>query len=216
MRVLLIAILVAAFAPEPARAIPSLSLLWKTGTPADRSVLVANPGDEAVADIVLTGVFESAITGVFITIEFDNGELEALSGFEIPTVNLPGMGNSFSPIAAGVTVNNVSGVIENFDQATVDAGFQSLQSRTLGSVTFRVVNPSVAAGEQDVRITLSNVGIDAIVINQATLEASTPGLVSAFAFESAEVVSGAMPEPTTSLLILGGLVMLGYAGRRRA
>ena len=213
MRILSMVILFAALAPSPAQAIPSLSLLWKDGTPGDRSLLEASPGDEVVVDIVLTGVFGLPVNGVFISVGFDNGELEAIRGFEIPIVNLPGMGNTFSPIVPGVEIDNGLGQVERFEQATLSLGLAAPESRTLGSVTFRVLNPGGTPGEQDVRVTLGNAGIDAIVMGATTIEATTPGLTNAFEFHPAEVVAQ-MPEPSVSLLIAMGLMAFGCAGRR--
>lgn len=193
-----------------AHALPSIQIIWQdTQTPT----LAASPSATAVADIVLRGEEPLVISGIFVSIEFDASELQAVGGRELFAVNLPGMGNVFVPVGIGVTLDNVAGVVTNFDQATLEGGLATTDSRTLGSVRFHVLNPTGGTGEADVIVSLKNVGIDAIVLDGDAIEAG-PGRAMLIAFDGADVILAA-PEPATGLLLLCGVAGLGYAGRRR-
>ena len=76
------------------------------------------------------------------------------------SVNLPGMGNEFGPLLAGGSIDNVSGLVLNFDQQTLSTGLVGGLTRTLGSVRFHVVKPTGTQADIDVFASLQNPGID--------------------------------------------------------
>ena len=199
------------FFASTAHAVPSIRILWHEN---QSPTVAVSPSATVHADIVLQGEAPLVIAGVFVTIEFDESELQAIGGSELGMVNLPGMGNAFKPIEGGVDIDNVAGQVTLFDQATLATGFATSGSRTLGSVTFHVLNPTGGTGEADVIVSLANTGIDAIVIDGVTIEAG-PGRAAHIAFEGADVILAAVPEPATGLLLLGGAAALVCAGRRR-
>jgi len=191
-------------APSNAKAVTSIDMIWRaTGTAGISTSLVPSyaVSGTVLVDIVLHAD-SVAINGVFISIEFDAFELQALGAREIPVIKLPGMANIFSPIVQGTQVDNVNGLIAGFDQATLGAGVANA-SRTLGSIRFHV-RSTVPDGRDDIDVigTLQNNGIDAIV---------TPtGLGTA-------VFNGAFtPEPSTGLLVAVGAALAIVRVRRRA
>lgn len=129
----IVGLLTAAGAP----AASSVSVIWRdTGTaligPSTSPSAVAS--SVILGDIVLTADSVAIFTFV-VSIQFDPTELQAVGGgaSELPVVDLPGMGNQFSPLVPGITlVDNTSGVIEGFDQITVATGLANA-TRTLGS-----------------------------------------------------------------------------------
>jgi hypothetical protein len=185
-----------------AQALPSISILWQANGTATIGTPTITGSSTIVADIVLT-TDVATIIGVFLTIEFDASELQALSFKEI-TVNLPGMGNEFNPLLAGGTIDNVNGLVLNFDTQTLATGLAGGLTRTLGSVTFHVVSSVLPPADIDVIASLQNAGIDSF---EASGGASLGGN-----FTGASVTG--VPEPTTALLVIAGLAGLGYAGRR--
>lgn len=197
----IVGLLTAAGAP----AASSVSVIWRdTGTaligPSTSPSAVAS--SVILGDIVLTADSVAIFTFV-VSIQFDPTELQAVGGgaSELPVVDLPGMGNQFSPLVPGITlVDNTSGVIEGFDQITVATGLANA-TRTLGSLRFHVVSPSGGPGEDDVIVSLQNLGVDGIF---------GPGGASIVDFVGADVV----PEPTIAGLVLIGLAGLFYASRR--
>ena len=89
---------------------------------------------------------------MFISIEFDASELQVtgpssnnrgprggVGHREFSSVNLPGMGNFFTPIGSTTFVDNTLGLVEGFDQATLSTGLFGA-TVTLGSVRFHVMN----------------------------------------------------------------------------
>ena len=120
-------------AASSAQAITSVSMIWRdpgSGTPGFGAT-IGTPSVSAssivIADIVLAAD-AAGVTEVFISIEFDATELQAITTFpmevELASVNLPGMGNFFLPMTPGVSFDNINGLIEGFDQVT----FGSAQS----------------------------------------------------------------------------------------
>lgn len=147
-------------AASTAQAIPSIAIQWRsTGTPT-----IASPaaGSTQVADIVITTVTET-IAGIFVSIEFDNVELTAVSVKELGSVNLPGMGNEFRPVLIGTTIDNASGLITDFDMATLATGLVGGEVRTLGSVTFHVVAATHLSSDIDVIASLQQAGTDDVL-----------------------------------------------------
>ena len=213
MRLFWIASLLLALSSSSAQALPSIDVVWRANQAAS---LGASASSTVVADIVLRGSSSSVVTGVFLTVGFDRVELHAIGASELAIVNLPGMGNYFSPVVPGVVIDNLTGRVTNFEQATLSTGLATSESRTLGSVRFHVRNPSGGSGEEDVRASLQNAGIDALVIDNETLEAG-PGVQAAVNFGAASLDAiGLLPEPSTALLVVGGLSMLAWAGRNRS
>ena len=144
-----------------------------------------------------------AILGVFISIEFDATELQAVSAKELATINLPGMGNEFRPISTSTLIDNGLGKVTDFDEATLSTGLTAGNTVTLGSVTFRVASTTGGPTDIDVIASLQNTGLDAIVGggDSALIDAN---------FIGASVV----PEPTTVMLVVAGIAGLAYAGRK--
>jgi len=205
-----------------ANALPSIDIIWKDNQSESIGTPTVGSSSTIVADIVLRGDGDPAnsVIGVFITIDFDAAELQAVSAFELGTVNLPGMGNSLSPISTtNFNIDNTAGFVQGFDQANASApGLSALQSRTLGSVTFHVLNPTGDANDIDVIGNTSNAGVDGITF--------APGEPGSATFSGASLTGPVapppppppppppVPEPTTALLIVAGLLGLSYAGKR--
>jgi len=195
----MVATLMVVVAAGAAEALPAISILWRE---SGSTLTSATKHATALADVVLTGDSSGvAVLGVFVSIEFDTGELVALGGVEAAAVKLPGMANVMTPLAFGTTVDNVNGLILNFDQATLDAGLSSAVSVTLGSIRFQRNGITLDDNGIDVIASLQNVGVDAIETDAG------PG--SAI-FNGASV----SPEPTTAVLVIVGLAFSGYASRR--
>ena len=163
---------------EGAHALPSIDIVWQStqtsqiGTP---TILVSNT---FVADIVLRAEpGEAAVIGVFVSISFDSSELQATGGRELLTVNLPGMGNVFTPFSPGFTIDNAAGLVTGFDSAILSPSMLGLESgsRTLGSIVFQLVSPS-GSGDVDVIANVNSAAGDGIFT---------------FAGESAAIFNGA-------------------------
>ena len=189
-----------------AQALPTIALKWRTSGTAT----VASPAASSVqiADIVITTVSQT-VNGIFVSIEFDQVELQATGAKELAAVSLPGMGNEFSPITVGTTINNTAGLVTLFDEATLATGLAGGNVRTLGSVTFHVVGAANDATDIDVIASVQNTGIDAIT--------SPPDVVIGANFVGASVTGPTpppVPEPTTALLLIAGVAGLSYVGRR--
>ena len=195
------------FVAATASALPSVSFVWRA---PQHGAVIGTPSIAAsgtvTGDIVLTGDSSGpAVIGVFVSIEYDTSELTAVSVKELAVANLPGMGNSMSPVTGG-TGELTLGVITNWDSATLTTGLTDNSSRTLGSVVFHVVAATGDASDVDVITTVNNLGTDTISgAGGVTLTANHVG---------ASVIGPAVPEPTTALLVVAGLAGLGYAGRR--
>ena len=99
------------------------------------------------------------------------------------------MGNYFSPVVPGVVIDNLTGRVTNFEQATLSTGLATSESRTLGSVRFHVRNPSGGSGEEDVRASLQNAGIDALVIDNEALGGDADG-GAVYVYQGSVTVSG--------------------------
>ena len=193
-----------------ASALSSINIIWKsTGT----DTIPATPAvsTTVTAAIVLQGDATEGIGGVFVTILFDTAELDVASVLEHSgKASKVGMGNQFAPLNAGTTIDESGGQILGFDSAAgLSTGCLSC-TITLGSVVFNVTAPADNDGPNDVRLAVLGNGIDAIV---SAVGGSGGGATTTAAFGDAEI-AGAVPEPTTALLVVGGLLGLGYAGRR--
>jgi len=185
----------------PAQALPSVAIVWQSSGSA--TLFSPAASSTLVADIVLTTHIET-ITGIFISIEFDSAELQAISANELATINLPGMGNEFSPISNFTAIDNELGLITGFDEATLATGLRGGHSVTLGSVTFQVVSATGDPGDIDVIASLQNVGTDDVV------RRGDPSSIGVTFFGASLV-----PEPTTATLLAAGIAGLAYAARKR-
>ena len=182
-----------------AQALSSVFIVWRgIGTGAE-SVAASTT---LIADIVLTAD-TNGVAGIQITISFDATELQVIGGGEFTPANLPGMGNQFDPLTIGVTVDNTTGTISRFDQATLTTGLSSGDTATLGSFKFHVVGAAGTIGDDDVLANTGGIGDGLLGQDNITVSGT---------FSGAQVFH--TPEPTTAVLLLAGLVGLGYAGRR--
>ena len=191
-----------------ASALSSVNIIWKSsGTDTISPATSAT----VTALIVLSGDSPEGIGGVFVTILFDTGELDFISALEhTGKAAKVGMGNQFAPLNAGVAANEGTGTILGFDSATTATGCVGC-TITLGSVVFHVAAPIDADGPNDVRLAVLPNGVDDIV---SAAGGSSGGALTTASFGNAEIAGAAVPEPTTALLVVGGLLGLGYAGRR--
>ena len=191
-----------------ASALSSVNIIWKQSGTDTVSPAVS---DVVTAAIVLQGDASEGIGGVFVTILFDTAELDVASVLEHSgKASKVGMGNQFAPLNAGTTVDEAGGQILGFDSAAGLATGCISCTITLGSVVFNVTAPADNDGPNDVRLAVLGNGIDAIV---SAVGGTGGGATTTASFGNAEI-AGAVPEPTTALLVVGGLLGLGYAGRR--
>jgi len=191
-----------------ASALSSVNIIWKS---SGTDTVSPTAGDVETALIVLQGDATEGIGGVFVTILFDTAELDVASVLEHSgKASKVGMGNQFAPLNAGVTIDESGGQILGFDSAAGLATGCLSCTITLGSVVFNVTAPADNDGPNDVRLAVLGNGIDAIV---SAVGGTGGGATTTAAFGDAEI-AGAVPEPTTALLVVGGLLGLGYAGRR--
>lgn len=183
-----------------AQAASSISLIWaSTSTPTITGTVNSQT---ITALIVLAADSVDGVAAVDLDFTFDTAELDFVKLTE-PGVNLPGMGNAFSPIVGGHDfLDEAAGIVEGFDQATTATGCIGC-TVTLGSIQFHVVAPVGDAS-----------ALDDVVATGTVLSAlaTTPTVFAVTA--GAEVEANTVPEPTTALLVVGGLLGLGYAGRR--
>ena len=203
MKIRILALVGLLLSAGTAQALPTISMIWRdTGTDLIGTPTIA-VNDRVLADVVLTGDSTGpAIKGVFITIEFNTAKLEATGALELPSVNLPGMGNSFSPVGVGVAIDNVAGLVTNFDEATTATGLATDGTVTLGSVAFTVVAATGTAGDVDVVGSLQNAGTDTIATASGNSTAN---------FLAASVV----PEPASAALGAAAIATLLGLKRRR-
>jgi len=195
------------FAAGSASAPSSVNVIWKsTGT----NSIAPLAGQQITAVIVLQGD-SVGIGGVFVTVLFDTVELDVVSALEHSGVKVS-KGNSFSPLAAGTTIDEAGGQVLGFDSAAgLSTGCISC-TITLGSVVFNAVAPAnIPGNEIDVQLAVLPNGIDGIV---SAFGGSLGGALTSANLGGAEVTGAPVPEPTTALLVVGGLLGLGYAGRR--
>jgi hypothetical protein len=210
MKIRILALVGLLLSAGTAQALPTISMIWRDpANPTGPALgdVIGTPtiavNDRVVADVVLTGdATGPSVNGVFITIEFNTGKLFATGAQELATVNLPGMGNSMSPIGIGTAIDNTLGRVTNFDEGTTTTGLATSESRTLGSVAFQVVAATGTVNDPDVVGSLVNVGTDTI---------STTAGASGANFVSAAVV----PEPASAALGVAALATLLGLKRRR-
>lgn len=163
-------------AASAAQAIPSIAIKWRsTGT-----ATIASPAATStqIADIVITTVTQT-VNGIFISIEFDNVELTAIAANEIARVNLPGMGNEFTPVTIGTTIDNASGLVTLFDQHSLTTGLAGGHVRTLGSVTFHIVAAIGTSFDIDVIASLQNSFVDGVFNLTESIGANFVGAAAA-------------------------------------
>ena len=218
MKIRILAVVAALLAAGSVQALPTVSIIWKqTGTDTINANSVA-VGQLVNANIVITADVAGApnVIGVFGSGDFNNTKLDITCGagagppaacgpFEIPVVNLPGMGNTMSPISASnFSINQAAGVVQGFDQAVIPVsapGLEAGETRTLGSLTFEPLDVSGNVTDVDVVANVNNTGVDGISRSDDTTTSAN--------FESAAVV----PEPLSSAL--GGAALLTLLGLKR-
>lgn len=201
-------------------AVSTVSLHWcangfTTGSNPGRCIggvtataISPTPGEIVMLKIVLQGDSPEGIGGVFVSILFDTAELDFVSAREHGGLaSNVGTDNQFAPLAPGVSADEGAGEITRFDTAPGPFTGCIGCTITLGSVVFQVTAPSDNDGPNDVRLTVLPNGIDAIT---SAYGGSSGGAFTTANFGNAEI----LPEPTTGLLVAGGLLGLGYAGRR--
>jgi len=183
-----------------ASALSSINLVWKkSGT----DTISPAPSATATVLIVLQGDSPEGVSGVFVSILFDTAELDFVSALEHsgPAAR-DSLGNQFEPIGAGVSVDESAGTILRFDSTSGLAPGCIACTVTLGSVVFHVTASTDNDGPNDVRIAIFQPAVDAIV---SAVGGSSAGALTTASFGNAEV----LPEPTTGLLIVGGLLGIG-------
>ncbi|MEE2665661.1 MAG: hypothetical protein VX681_16205, partial [Myxococcota bacterium] len=129
---------------------------------------------------------------------------------ELAVVGLPGMTNFFSPISAGTTIDNGAGLVTLFDEATLATGLVGGNVRTLGSVTFQVVNGPDVAMDSGVIASVQNPGIDSLSLGTTVYCLATNPTGCDF------VGASVTPEPAAAVLGAVALAtLLGLKRRRR-
>lgn len=207
LRALAAALAVTFAAGSAASALSSVDIVWKSNGTA---TITPSASDTITALIILTGDSPEGVGGVFVSILFDTAELDVVLVTEhVGPAAKVSMGNQFAPLAAGVTIDEAGGVILGFDSSSGLATGCISCTITLGSVVFHVTAPADFDGPNDVRLAVLSNGIDGIV---SAFSGTSGGALTTASFGNAEVVGA--PEPTTALLVVGGLLGLGYAGRR--
>ena len=112
------------------------------------------------------------------------------------------MGNQFAPLSSTNTSHDEgAGTVSGFDSATLGAGCLGC-TITLGSIVFHVTGELESSTPNDV------------VIDPSSAVADTLNNPTVATLNAAELGGPPVPEPTTALLVVGGLLGLGYAGRR--
>jgi len=180
-----------------AQAASSISMIWSS-TNTD-TITGTAPSNTITAIIVLAGDAVDGVSGVELTFTYNTVELDFVGMYENagPAAKVA-MNNQFAPLSTSNTVNNeAAGTIGGFDSATLGAGCLGC-TITLGSIQFHVTGAAETSAPND------------LVATGAVNDANNNAVGGSTTFNAAEVV----PEPTTALLVVGGLLGLGYAGRR--
>ena len=199
-------------------AAPIVDLVWRTSGTSVLDPLVDAPDkrsdrldlDLYFLDIVLRAD-ATEITGVFVSIGYDETELQYRGGFELSNVAIGG-GVTFRPVSPNNPPLMLArpGLVLFFDTAAfpLNRGGLVSASATLGSVSFTAFG-GVDDGFPDVQGEITP-GFDAIL---STSGADVTGLT---VFGTASVINPqpGLPEPTSGLLLVCGLVGLIAAGRR--
>ena len=198
-------------APAAAQAVPAISLIWRATGNSAVAAPTASASSTILADLVLTGDSIN-VSGVFVTIEFDATELQAIDMRELTTAEVA-PGNEFSTLLqgpntfSGPAIDNTNGFVYGFDSGSLTGGCVNC-TITLGSVQFHVVRASGDASDIDIVASLVNAGLDEI--NGTLGPRCTTADPSTCDFVGASVV----PEPAMVVLVLTGLAGIGYASRR--
>ena len=182
-----------------AQALSSIDVVWGPVGITE----ISSPAVSSTVTAYVTMTPDSAgLLGVFVSIEFDAAELQATGGKEHLSVKIS-MGSVFSPLSEGFTlVDNVNGLIEGFESVTLGVPAPAGDTFTLGTVVFHVLGFAGDDTDIDVVASLQNIGTDKIVLGDVTNGTATFGGASV------------LPAPATGILVIAGLLSLGYAGRR--
>jgi len=194
-----------------AQAVSSIDFVWNSTS--TETVTSPAASQFITGTIVLTGGDTPGPWLVVFTIEYDTVELDFAGAGEKVTGILSGMNaaNVLSPITAGVAVDEANGIINQLDWSgsfSFTGGCQVGCVVTLGTVKFHVTGATGTAADRDVRLGEFTAGLDGTFAQS--------GADVAVVYNDAAVTGPVVPEPTTALLVVGGLLGLGYAGRRSA
>ena len=191
----------------------TISLIWETSGTPDLCLSESDPSRQVL--YVVLEATNPRIFGVDLTILFDLNESATVGYDELDYVggrewSNPSIGQS--PDGSGLTLyrdsNGVSeGLVTHFGVAFA-SGIEHA-TVTLGSIVFNV-NQSALDNGIDILPTIDP-RFDNGVFGLDGNDLAKRGLV---AFEGASVKR--LPEPTTALLLVGGLAMMGWAGARRS
>jgi len=200
-------------AAAPVAALSSVDVVWRS-QPSDPRLPASASGTTQIADITLTvDSGANTVFGVFWSVGYDAAELTVIGGREgnnsSLAVNLPGMGNEFSPVAPGVNTST-PGLVQGFDEGTTGTGLVAGNTRTIGSVKF-TVSSVIEDGAGDVQVLIQQNGIDAIS------DSSGSRCIGALSRNDCPYTFGAafVPEPTTATLVVLGLGVGVFYNRRR-
>lgn len=213
-----IAGLVALSVASSAGAAPTVDLLW-TGT-TGAGVTGSNSIDAATGDTltltinVVVAPADGGLTGMFLTPSWDGTQLTGQNAVECPSPPNIGPGTcggfisgeflTYSPLAAGVTIDNVAGTAYQFDAANI-AGSGVNATANGFTITLGTIQYVVGASSGTHEIALLYTPGDEVITDNA--------FNSFFPNASAFVV---VPEPATGGLLALGLGALAFVGRRRA
>jgi hypothetical protein len=201
-----------------AQAVSSINLIW--GGVGSSTVTVSSSVNTTLLGNIVVTADAAGITAIGISFEWDNDLRDELNwtgmGKETPGVKC-GSGCLFNPVIQGYTevyvesaLGSNGGVVGTFDQVTTNVTGLVSKTRTMGTIVFSTNALNVVDDGIDVQIVVLNNGIDGIVDSNSNI---ISGIVS---LGGGTVNSGVVPEPTTALLMVAGVLGLGLAGRRVA
>ena len=182
-----------------AQAASSISIVWAQS--ASDTITGTSPSDAITALIILQGDSVVGVSGVQLSFTYNTVELDFVNMTENAgaAAKAGAMGNQFAPLnGTNTTFDEGAGTIDGFDSATLHPVACTGCTITLGSIQFHVTGAVESGAPDDV--------LSAGAVNDAFNNDVSGSVIH----NGAEVV----PEPTTALLVVGGLLGLGYAGRR--
>jgi hypothetical protein len=202
-----------------AQAVSSINLIW--GGVGSSTVTVSSVSDTSIVGNVVVTADAQGIKGLGVSFVFDadlGNELNWTgAGKELSVVKC-GSGCTFSPADQGFPNTMIEsdsttvGMVGTFDQVTTNVIGLVGKTRTMGTIVFSTNALNVVDDGIDVQITVLGNGIDDVVDSSGNV---ITGIVS---FGGGTVNSGRppVPEPSTALLMVAGVLGLGLAGRRVA